>query len=71
MTQQNHRRISLDTLFYVSLIYGTGVVILTDLQSEIICESFFGRDVLMSKIKVLLEITHNTIMFKDLWRQGS
>ena len=26
--------------FYVSLIYGTGVVILTDLQSEIICERF-------------------------------
>ena len=67
MTQQNHRGISPDTLFYVSLIYGTGVVILTDLQSEIICESFFGRIVLISKMKVLLEISHGTIMFKDLW----
>ena len=59
--------LTLDTLFYVSLNYGTGVVIPTDLQSKIICESFFGRDVLISKIKVLLEITHDTIIFKDLW----
>ena len=36
--------------FYESLIYGTGVVILNDLWSEIICENFlFGISVLISK----------------------